>query len=86
MTPALPQASFDAIAVDLKLYADAAAHAVAAGEVMAARSGWAPGLTHTLGELRTAAAISGQLYAFFRSAAPHEEAIRAFLATLEAAP
>ena len=79
----LPTQSFDAIAVDLFLYANSGAQAVAAGEVMMARGGWAGGFNHTLEELRTAAILSGKLHAFFRAAAPHEAEIRAFLATLD---
>lgn len=86
MRPDLPEQSFDAIAVDLFLYANSAAQALSVGEVMAARGGWAGGFNHSLEELRTAAAISGRLYEFFRRAAPHEAAIRAFLATLPEEP
>lgn len=79
----LPEQCFDAIAVDLKLYADSACRAFAAGEVLVARAGGdASGLTHTLDDLRTSAELAGQLYEFFRSAASHEELIRSFIAGL----
>lgn len=82
--PKLPDRSFDEIAIDLKLYADSGASAYAAGEVMAARGGWAGGFNHSLHELRTAAELSGELYQFFRDAARYEETIRDFLAGLDA--
>jgi hypothetical protein len=81
--PSLPDQSFNEIAVDLKLYANSAATAFAAGEVMAARGGWADGFKHSLAELQASAIMSGRLYEFFRAYAAHEEIIRDFLSGLE---
>lgn len=79
----LPAGNFAEIALDLKLYADSAHAAVAAGEIMVARGGWA-GVQHTMTELQAAASMAGGLYEFFRAAAPFEEEIRDFLAGLAA--
>ena len=79
----LPEQSFAAIAVDLHLYADSARQAADAGEVMLARGGWAaPGLTHTMKELREAAEMAGRVQALFLALAPHEQMVRDFIAGL----
>lgn len=81
----LPDGSFDEIAVDLVLYANSAAQAVGAAEVILARVPDAAGLRHQMEELKATAARAGTLYAFFRAAAPYEEQVRDFLAGLGAA-
>jgi hypothetical protein len=82
---ALPSARFDQVAAALKRYADGAALSVHAGEVLVARCDWAPGMRHTLVELRASAEMAGSIYRFFIDAAPHEHLVREFFATLPAA-
>ncbi len=79
--PHLPP--FNELAVDLLLYANSAVQALHAGEVLAARGGWAEGFKHSLEELKRAAEASGAVYAFFRWAGEtpeREQNIRILLA------
>lgn len=80
--PRLPDASFDEIAAQLHGFANGAREAANAGAVWADRFG-APGLAHTVAVLDRDAIVAGQLYAFFREAAEHEDLIRDFLAGLD---
>lgn len=83
----LPPQSFAEIAVDLRLYAESAQQACQAGEIMLARGGWAaPGLTHTMAELHSAAEMAGKVHALFLALAPHEEIVRDFIEGLTALP
>lgn len=81
--PKLPDQTFDEIAAQLLGYANGAREAATCGAVWAEMYGGS-GLSHSVRTLERDAVTAGQLYEFFRAAAPHEELIRDFLAGLEA--
>lgn len=76
----LPDCPFDEIALRLYHHAMATRSAYNTAEVWIARSD--DGVSLPLDELRADAETAGQLYEFFRAAAPHEELIRDFMAGL----
>jgi hypothetical protein len=85
MVIALPEDSFDEIAVDLVQYAQSAREAALAGEILLARGQLvSPGMRHTIEELRRSARRCAELQRFFRDAIPHEQEFRDFVAGLDA--
>lgn len=79
--PKLPEASFDQIALMLLGHAAGCRSAASTAEVWAARHG-STSLAVSAAVLASDAAVAGELYRFFREAAPHEELIRDFIAGL----
>lgn len=74
--PPLPIASFASLAVDLRLYAESAQRAAAAGELFVAQGSWSARFAGTVEELRRSAVSAGQLHDFFRARSePGEEAL-----------
>lgn len=82
MPPTLPAGDFNAIAVDMRLFAEREAFGLEALEVLAAKLtslGGSSAIAQTVADTKGAAETAARLSACFKALAPFEPEIRGFL-------